>query len=251
MLNNETKRKLYALKLNGMASAFENQLQSTSVGHLSFEERFGLLVDFEMTDRENRRLKRLLSSANLRETACLEDIDYRASRELDRALIASLGQCEWVRRGLNLIITGPTGSGKTWLGCAFSNQACRLGLSVQFHRVPLLLEDFILSHADGSFRKRLAQLSKVDVLFLDDLGIAALTPVGRSDLLEIIEQRCGKKSTVITSQLPVDKWHDYLSGGNPTVADAIMDRAVNGAHRISLKGESMRHLRIDDESVAT
>jgi DNA replication protein DnaC len=243
MMTSDTLRKLNELKLFGMAQGFDEQISSASAAHLSFEERVGLMVDQEVTFRDNRRLQRLLAAAKLRESACVEDIDYRTSRNLDRAEMASLALCNWVRQGVNLIITGPTGGGKTWLACALGHQACRYGLSVGFQRLPLLLEDLGVSHGDGSFRKRLALLAKVDVLILDDLGINVLTAMGRSDLLEVIEQRCGRKTTLITSQLPVDKWHGYLSGGNPTVADAILDRLVSGAHRIELKGESMRKPR--------
>ena len=243
MLTNDTMRKLNELKLFGMARGFDNQLSSAAAAHLSFEDRFGLLVDQEVTYRENRRLKRLLQVAKLRESACLEDVDYRAGRGLERSEMASLGLCTWIRHGINLIITGPTGGGKTWLACALGNQACRQGLTVTFQRLPLLLEELAISHGDGSFRKRLNTLAKVDLLILDDFGMAVLNAVGRNDLLEVIEQRTGNRSTLITSQLPVDRWHDYLSGGNPTMADAILDRLVSGAHRMELKGESMRRLR--------
>lgn len=243
MMTTDTLRKLNELKLFGMAHGFDEQIASVSAAHLSFEERMGLMVDQEVTFRDNRRLQRMLAMAKLRESACVEDIDYRASRNLDRSDMASLALCNWIRHGVNLIITGPTGGGKTWLACALGHQACRHGLSVGFQRLPLLLEDLGVSHGDGSFRKRLAQLSKIDLLILDDLGINTLTAQGRSDLLEVIEQRRGRKATLITSQLPVDKWHDYLSGGNPTVADAIMDRLVSGSHRIELKGDSMRKPR--------
>lgn len=244
MMTQDTLRKLNEMKLFGMAGGFADQMASAAAVHLSFEERFGLLVDQETTYRDNRRLRRLLQLAKLRESACVEDIDYRAGRGLDRSEIASLAMCNWIRHGINLIVTGPTGSGKTWLGCALGNQACRHGLTVMFQRLPLLLEELAVSHGDGSFRKRLSQIAKVDLLILDDFGIAAINAVGRNDLLEVIEQRCGKRSTLITSQLPVDRWHDYLSGGNPTMADAILDRLVSGAHRIEIKGEeSMRKLR--------
>lgn len=243
MMMQDTISKLNQMKLFGMASGFENQISSAGTMHLSFEERFGLMVDQEMTYRDNRRLMSLLRNARLRESACIEDIDYRAGRGLDRSEVASLAMCNWIGHGINLIITGPTGCGKTWLGCALGNQACRQGLTVSFQRLPLLLEDMAVSHGDGSFRKRLTQLAKVDLLILDDFGMATLNAVGRNDLLEVIEQRCGKRSTLITSQLPVNRWHDYLSGGNPTVADAILDRLVSGANRIELKGESMRKLR--------
>lgn len=250
MMTQDTIRKLNEMKLYGMARGFEDQLASAQAMHLSFEERIGLLVDQETTYRDNRRLASLLRSAKLRENACVEDIDFHPGRGLDRGEIASLALCNWIGHGNNLIITGPTGGGKTWLGCALGNQACRQGLSVSFQRLPLLLEDLAISHGDGSFRKKLAQLAKVDLLILDDFGMAALNAVGRNDLLEVIEQRCGSRSTLITSQLPVDRWHDYLSGGNPTVADAILDRLVSGSHRIALKGESMRKLRGKDKSAA-
>lgn len=250
MMTQDTIRKLNEMKLFGMAHGFENQMASADAMHLSFEERFGLLVDQEATYRDNRRLMGLLRSAKLRENACIEDIDYRAGRGLDRSEVASLALCNWIGHGTNLIITGPTGGGKTWLACALGNQACRLGLSVLFQRLPLLLEDMAVSHGDGSFRKRLAQLAKVDLLILDDFGMANLNAVGRNDLLEVIEQRCGNRSTLITSQLPVNRWHDYLSGGNPTVADAILDRLVSGTNRIELKGESMRKTRAKNKTGA-
>lgn len=193
-----------------------------------------------MTFRENRRLQRLLKDAKFRESACVEDINYRPGRGIERSLMASFALCNWIRHGSNLILTGPTGCGKTWLGCALGNQACRQGMTVLFHRLSLLLEDLAISHGDGSFRKRLNQLAKVDLLILDDFGMAALNAIGRNDLLEVIDQRSGRRSTLITSQLPVDHWHEYLSGGNRTMADAILDRLVTGAHRIELKGESMR-----------
>lgn len=243
MMTQATTSKLHEMKLFGMAHAFENQLDNPQSGKLSFEERFGLLVDQEHTYRDNRRLQRLLKAAKLRETACVEDIDYRAERGLDRAEIASLSLCNWIQHGHNLIVTGPTGSGKTWMACALATQACRLGMTVSFQRLPLLLEDLAVSHGDGSFRKRLGQLAKVDMLILDDFGLAALNAIGRNDMLEIIESRSGALATLITSQLPVDRWHDYLSGGNPTVADAILDRLVSGSQRLEIRGESMRKKR--------
>ena len=243
MMTQATLHKLNEMKLFGMASGFEDQLASASSRTLGFEERFGLLVDQESTHRENRRLQRLLKLAKLRETACVEDIDYRPGRGLDRAEIASLALGDWIHQGINLIVTGPTGGGKTWLACALGNQACRQGVSVNFHRLPLLLEDLAVSHGDGSFRRRLGQLANVELLILDDFGMAPLNAVGRNDMLEVIESRSGSRATLITSQLPVDRWHDYLSGGNPTVADAILDRLVSGSHRLELRGESMRKQR--------
>lgn len=242
MMTNDTIRKLNELKLFGMASAVDLQLGNPSMHQLSFEERLGLAVDQEITYRDNRRLQRLLKSAKLRERgACMEDIQFRSDRGLDRAEMASLGLCSWIQRGINLIITGATGNGKTWLACALGNQACRHGLSVSFQRVSLMLDELAISHADGTFRKCLDRLAKVDLLIIDDFGINALSPVGRSDLLEVIEQRSGFRSTLITSQLPVDRWHDYLGSNNPTVADAILDRLVTGSTRLVIKGTtSMR-----------
>jgi len=243
MMTQDTLNKLQQMKLTGMSAGFSEQQMSTNALHLSFEERFGMLVDQELTFRENNRLKRLLQTAKLRESACVEDIDYRSGRGLDRSEMASLTLCNWIKQGLNLVLTGPAGAGKTWLACAFGNQACRNGLSVVFQRLPLLLEDLALSHADGSFHKRLMQLAKVDLLILDDFGIAAMHASSRNDLLEVIDQRSGRRSTLMTSQLPMEHWHEYLSGGNSTVADAILDRLLSGSQRINLQGESMRKQR--------
>lgn len=243
MLIKQTLEKLRALKLRGMAEAFEQQLASPAAANLAFEDRVGLLVDAEATFRENQRLKRLLKEAKLRESACLEDVDYRPERGLDRSLMASLELCKWVQEGINLIITGPTGTGKTWLASAFGNQACRKGMSAQCHRLPILLEELSIAHGDGSLLKRLTSLGKFDLLILDDFGMSTLTATNRAHLLELIDQRTGRRATVITSQIPVDRWHDYLSGDNPTLADAILDRLVSGSYRIPLKGESMRMLR--------
>lgn len=226
-----------------MIKGFEDQLSSALAQGLSFEERFGMLVDQEQTFRENQRLKRLLKTAKLKANACVEDIDYSHNRGLDRAQMASLNSSDWISRGFNLILTGPTGCGKTWIACALGNQACRHGLSVLFQRVPLMLEELQLGHADGSFRKRLMALAKVDLLILDDFGAATLNAQSRGDLLEVIDSRSGGKATAITSQIHVELLHDYLSGGNPTIADAILDRLVSGALRINLKGDSMRKLR--------
>ena len=244
MMTHDTLRKMNELKLFGMAHAFTQQIESASATHLSFEERVGLLVDHEVAFRDDRRLRRLLTNAKLRESACLEDVDYETRRGLDRSAMASLALCNWIRRGMNVVVTGATGVGKTWIACALGNQACRLGLTVKFERVPMLLEDLAIAHADGTFRKRIVALGKIDLLILDDLGINILTAERRADLLEVIEARSGRKATLVTSQLPVKRWHDYLGDGNPTVADAIMDRLISGAHRIELMGESMRAKRL-------
>ena len=243
MMTNDTIRKLNELKLFGMAHAFSQQIESAVTGHLSFEERVGLMVDHEVTYRDDKRLRRLLTNAKLREPACMEDIDYGAKRGLERSVMASLALCNWIRHGVNVILTGATGLGKTWIACALGNQACRYGMTVKFERVPLLLEELAIAHSDGTFRKRITAIGKLDLLILDDLGINTLTAERRADLLVVVESRSGTRATVVTSQLPVKRWHDYLADGNPTVADAIMDRVVSDAHRIDLVGESLRPKR--------
>lgn len=242
----QTLEKLHHLRLHGMADSLSEQLASPASRDLSFEDRFALLVDAEITHKENARLKRLLKGARLRESACLEDLDYRPGRGIDRSKIASLALLDWIHQGLNMVITGATGSGKTWLACALGNQACRKGMRVIYQRIPLLLEELAIAHGDGSFRKRLSALAKVDLLILDDFGLAPLGANARSDLMELVEQRSGLKATLITSQIPVGDWHTYLSGGNPTVADAILDRLLSAALRMELHGESMRRIRASE-----
>ena len=241
MLINNTIDKLNQLKLHGLAKALQDQMSNSSVYSLSFEERLSLLVDQEQSHRDNLRLERLLKAAKLKSVgACVEDIDYSSKRGLDRTTVANLISSDWVSKGFNLIITGPTGTGKTWLGCAFGNHACRRGYTVQFCRLSLLLEDLHIAHGDGTYKRKLTQLAKVDLLILDDFGISILNSESRNDLLEIIDSRTANKSTLVTSQLPIEKWHDYLSLGNPTVADAIMDRLLSNETRLTLSGESMR-----------
>jgi DNA replication protein DnaC len=240
MMVQETIRKLNALKLSGMANAVESQIASSSYSNLSFEERLGLIVDAETTVREDRRLKGLLNRAKLRQNASIENIIYKPERGLDRSEIASLAQLNWIRSGINLIITGLTGTGKTWIACALGELACRRGFKTSFHRLSLLLEELAISHADGSFRKRLDQLAKVDLLVLDDFGISPLSAINRNDLLEVIESRSNSRSTIITSQLPVASWREYLADKNPTVAEAILDRVAGNANRLEMKGPTLR-----------
>lgn len=238
MLNQPTLDSLNRLKLFGMAAALTEQSTQSAAHGLAFEERFGLLVEREVVHRENRRLTRLLQVAGLKERACLEDLDFRARRGLDRSQLASLTSCDWIRSGQNLVIHGATGCGKTFLACALAHQACRQGLSALYLRAPRLFEELSLCHADGSFRKRLAAIAKVDLVVIDDFAISPLGPRERNDLLELLDDRVGGRSTLITSQLPLDHWHDYI--GDPTLADAILDRLLHHAHKIELEGESMR-----------
>lgn len=239
MMMQHTVTQLRALKLDGMARAFEEQATQVAITALSFEERFTMLVDREAAWRDSRRLERLLRQAKLKHSnACLEDVDYRSGRGADKRLIASLGTCDWLRQAHNVLLIGATGLGKTWLACALAQNACRQGFSALYLRVPRLFEELRIAHADGSFSRKLAALARTDVIVLDDWGLTAPGAPERGDLLEILDDRVGLKSTIVTSQLPLDQWHTYL--GDPTLADAILDRLVHAAHRITLKGESMR-----------
>jgi len=243
MLVEQIRTKMVTLGLDGMLKALDDQMRISSFRELSFEERLGNLLDHESSWREDKRLQRLLKTAKLREPACMEDINYDVSRGLDRSQISSLSSCEWIKKGQNLLITGPTGAGKTWMACAFGNQACRRGYKTRFYRIPLLMEEMSMSHHDGTFTKKLNQISRLDLLILDDFGLTQLDTQARRDLLEIAEARSGLRSTVITTQLPVEKWHDFLSAGNRTAADAILDRLVGNSHRLKINGDSMRVLK--------
>lgn len=239
MLNHPTLEKLQRLKFTGMATALAEQMNSTDIEALGFEERLGLLVDRELTYRDNRRMTSRLRRAKLRHAAaCIEDIDYRHPRGLDRSLAMSLATCQWLKERLNVLITGPTGVGKTWIACALAHQACREGHAALYVRLPRLLHDTAVARGDGRYPKLLAQLAKTDLLLIDDWGMATLSAENQRDLLEILEDRYGLRSTLVTSQLPVEKWHSAIA--DPTFADAILDRLVHNAYKIKLKGESMR-----------
>jgi DNA replication protein DnaC len=238
MLLHPLMEKLSELKLVGMARALEEQIRNPEIESLCFTDRLGLLVDHESVERENRRMKSRLKAARLREAAAVEDIDYRHPRGLDKALMLKLAACAFVREHLNVFITGPTGAGKTYLSCALGNKACREGFSVSYVRLPRLLENLGIGRGDGRYAKILDAFARMELLILDDWAIAPLTDEQRRDLFEILEDRYGRKSTIVVSQLPVEKWHDAL--GEPTLADAILDRLLHNGYKIALKGESLR-----------
>ena len=238
MLTYPTVEKLKEMRLKGMATAYEDQMQTPDVASLSFDDRLGLLVDREQTERENRRLKTRLTKAKLKQQASMEDIDYSGRRELDKTHLLDLGSCRWLKEHNNLLVTGGTGVGKTYIACALAQKACREGFTSLYLRLPRLFGDLTIAKGDGRYSKLLMRYSKVDLIILDDWGISPMTGENRRDLLEILDDRYEKKSTLITSQLPVDKWHRYLE--DPTLADAILDRVVHNAYRIEMGGESIR-----------
>ena len=239
MLIHPTLDQLRALRLEGMAKAMEEQLQMSDIEDLRFEDRLALLIDRESTERASRRLKTRLRKAKLRQgNACVEDVDYRTRRGLDRSLFIALASCGWVAQHRNVLLTGPTGVGKTFLACAMAQKACREGYTVRYLRMPRLFEELRLAHADGRYPKLMVGLAKTDLIVLDDWGLAPLADTDRHELLEILEDRHEVRSTMVTSQLPVDAWYEAID--HPTLADAILDRLVHNAYRIALKGESMR-----------
>jgi len=238
MLRHPTLDTLQALKLTGMATALTEQLEMPEVQGLSFEERLGLLVDREWTTQENRRLARRLATARLRQSAALEDLDYRSPRGLDKGVIASLATGQWIRSHDNVLIVGPTGAGKTYLACALAQMACRLGFSALYLRLPRFFRDLAVAKGDGRYGRLLRSLARTELVVLDDWGLAPLTDEHRHDLLELLDDRHGHRATVVASQVPVDHWHAAI--GEPTLADAILDRLVHNAYKITLKGESMR-----------
>lgn len=239
MLHQHTLDQLRGLRLDGMIAALNDSATQAAAQALPFEQQLAMLVQRELDWRDGKRLARLLKAARLKvSSACIEDIDWRAGRGLDRHLVTALAEGDWVRHGRNVLITGATGCGKTWLGCALAQQAARQGFGVLYARATRLLQELQVAHGDGSFSRRLAQLAKLDLIVLDDLAIAPITAPERQDLLELLDDRVGSRSTLITSQLPTSAWHQWL--GEPTIADAIMDRLLHGSHTIALKGESLR-----------
>jgi len=241
MLTQPTIEKLNSMKLTAMAKAFADQMQCPDITQLTFEERFGLIVDHQMTDLENRRMQNRLKKAKLRLPASLEDLDFKQGRGLDRSTVMSLALNQWVTSHHNILVTGPTGAGKSYLTCALAQKACRDGHATLYQRVPRLLQEIAVSRLDGRYAKLIAPIIKCEVLILDDLLISPLTREEQRELLEIVEERYDRKATIVTSQLPVKAWHDAMQ--DPTLADAILDRLVHNAYKLELKGESMRRKR--------
>lgn len=241
MLNHPTLEKLQSLKLTGMLKALQEQMSMIEGESLSFEERLGFLVDREVVERDNRRLKTRLKKARLRQNASVEDIDYRHRRGLDKSQMLSLAACQWIQRHHNAIITGPTGVGKTYLACALGQKACREGHSVIYWRLPRLLGELTIAKGDGRYLRLLRTLERTDLLVIDDWGTTTLTDQQPHDLFEILDDRYDRRSTLIAAQLPIEHWHELI--GDPTLADAILDRLIHNAHKINLKGESMRKKR--------
>ena len=240
MLTEPTLEKLQSLRFDGMAAAWSEQRHKHGdLASLSFEERFGLLVDAEWLHRQNKRLSRYLAEAKLRlSQACIEDIDYSARRQLDKAQIRSLATCRWIEEHHNVIVTGATGVGKTFIACALAQQACRKGYRALYRRASRLFDELALAQADGSYARLLSRIARTDVFVLDDLGLVPIREPERRHLLEIMDDRHGSRSTIVTRQLPVEKWHDYI--GDPTIADAVCDRLLHNAHRLALNGPSRR-----------
>ena len=238
MLTHPTLDRLRTIRLNGMADAYAEQMNQTESDALTFDERLGLLVDREASDRESRRLTSRLRRARLRQSAAIEDVEYSATRGFDKTVIRSLARCQYIRGAENILIVGPTGTGKTYLACAFAHKACLEGFTAQYHRLSTLLANLEIAKADGRYGKLVTAIAKTDLLILDDWGLAPINDHARTILLEILDDRHGNKSTIVTSQLPIDAWHTAI--GEATIADAILDRLVHNGHKIELTGESMR-----------
>jgi len=242
MMMHTTLTQLRTLKLDGLVTALEEQLSQPGMAAMSFEERLALLVDREIHCRSDRKLARLLKQARLKyPQAAIEDIDSRPTRGIDRRTVMSLALGDWVASGQSILMTGPTGAGKSWLACALAQYACRRGHSALYQRVPRLQEELRIRHGSGMFGKWLVQLAKTDVLVLDDWGMGSIDSATRSDLLEIIDDRAANKATIITSQLPIEHWHTWI--GDATIADAILDRIMQRHHRFILTGDSLRQER--------
>ena len=241
MMTNATLETLRELKLLGMVRALEEQMAMPDAKSMSFDERLGLLVDREESDRRTRRYKSRIKKAKPRETAFIEDIDFSIPRGLDKGVLLALAGCDWIRRCQNVAITGPAGVGKSYLACALLNNACKEGFTAMYVRVPRLMSDIWKARADGTYQKLMSQLAKTDVLLLDDWALTSLSIEDAREMLEIFEDRHAVRSTIMTSQIPPDKWHGVIP--DPTLADAIMDRLIHRAHKIALTGGSVRKLK--------
>jgi DNA replication protein DnaC len=239
VLNDPTMNKLHELRLSAMAEAWTAQQKDPTIGSLSFDERLALLIDIEHMARLNRKLARLLKDAELRiANAVVEDVETSPQRGLDRAMLKQLGTCTWISEHQNVLITGATGVGKSYLACALAQAACRQGKRVLYRRAPRLIDELALAKTAGQGAKLLSRFAKLDLLVIDDLGIGTLKDAQRQDLLEVIDDRYGRSATIITSQLPLGKWHEWVA--DPTLADAILDRIVHNAYKLDLKGPSRR-----------
>lgn len=238
MLTNPTLTKLQEMKLLGMLKAFEEQMATADTGQMSFEERFGLIVDREDCERRNRRFRSRIKKAKPKESACLEDLDFSAGRGIKKTEILSLTGCEWVRQHQNVIISGPTGVGKTYLACALLHAACKEGFSARYVRMPRFLRNIAVAKLDGSYEKFMAELARTDVILFDDLGLAKMDSEQSRDVLEVMEDRHAQKASIFTSQLEASKWYELIP--DPTIADALLDRVIHRSHTIKLKGPSMR-----------
>ncbi len=241
MLREQTFEKLYGLKLHGLAQALQEQFTNPDTASLSFEERLGMLVDAQWLWRENRAVASRLRKARLKQPASIEDINYRHHRQLDRSLMRSLASCDWVKQHHNVTISGPSGIGKTYICCALLEQACRKGYTAYYASAPKFFRQLAIGYADGSFDRILSRLARVDVLGVDDWGLTPLSEMERRHFLEVMEDRGGSRSTVLTSQFPVDNWYALI--GSPTLADAVMERILSNSYRLLLSGETMRQVK--------
>lgn len=246
MVREQTFDQLYSLKLHGLASALQEQLNNPEMDALGFEERLALLVDAQYLWRENRAYQSRIRQARLKISACLEDLNYRHRRNLDRSLVQSLARCDWIRQRHNLTIIGPSGIGKTYLCCAFLEKACREGFRAYYAPASKFFRQLGLAWADGSFDRLLAKLARTDVLAIDDWGLVPLADLERRHLLEVLDDRCESRSTMLSSQFPVERWHELI--GSPTLADAIVERLLANSHRIQLQGETLRQIQPLEES---
>jgi DNA replication protein DnaC len=241
MLREQTFEKLYGMKLHGLAQALQEQFTNPAAASLSFEERLGMLVDAQWLWRENRAVASRLRKACLKQPASIEDINYRHHRQLDRSVMRSLASCDWVKQHHNITISGPSGIGKTYICCALLEQACRKGYTAYYASAPKFFRQLAIGYADGSFDRILSRLARVDVLCVDDWGLTPLSEMERRHFLEVMDDRGGSRSTVLTSQFPVDNWHDLI--GSPTLADAVMERILSNSYRLLLSGETMRPVK--------